>query len=100
MSGGHLCEAEAPTEPTGETAAPYEKLKYNSVGAGLCACPLLLLIIGFFRVGEGLRALPLFTNNDAMRKKTQSDKIIHYILFCLFNNEMHGSVVKILCACA
>ena len=23
VSGGHLCEAEAPTEPTGETAAPY-----------------------------------------------------------------------------
>ena len=23
MSGGHLCEAEAPTEPTGETADPY-----------------------------------------------------------------------------
>ena len=23
MSSGHLCEAEAPTEPTGETADPY-----------------------------------------------------------------------------
>ena len=23
MSGGHLCEAEAPTEPTGETTPPY-----------------------------------------------------------------------------
>ena len=52
MSGGHLCEAEVPTEPTGETAAPYEKLKYNSVGAGLCACPLLLLIIGFFLIAR------------------------------------------------
>ena len=24
VSGGHLCEAEAPTEPAGETASPYE----------------------------------------------------------------------------
>ena len=24
VSGGDLCEAEAPTEPTGETAAPYK----------------------------------------------------------------------------
>ena len=24
VSGGHLCEAEAPTEPTGETTPPYE----------------------------------------------------------------------------
>ena len=23
VSGGHLCEAEAPTEPTGKTADPY-----------------------------------------------------------------------------
>ena len=23
VSGGHLCEAEAPTEPIGETADPY-----------------------------------------------------------------------------
>lgn len=23
VSGGHLCETEAPTEPTGKTAAPY-----------------------------------------------------------------------------
>ena len=26
VSSGHLCEAEAPTEPTGETAAPYDNL--------------------------------------------------------------------------
>ncbi len=24
--GGHLCEAEAPTEPTGETADPYDNI--------------------------------------------------------------------------
>ena len=24
VSGGHLCKAEAPTEPAGETASPYE----------------------------------------------------------------------------
>ena len=26
VSGGHLCEAEAPTEPTGETADPYDNI--------------------------------------------------------------------------
>ena len=26
VSGGHLCEAEAPTKPTGETADPYNKI--------------------------------------------------------------------------
>ena len=26
MSSGHLCEAEAPTEPTGETADPYDNV--------------------------------------------------------------------------
>ena len=26
VSGGHLCEAEAPTEPTGETADPYDNV--------------------------------------------------------------------------
>ena len=37
VSGGHLCEAEAPTEPTGETADPY-KIKY-----------IKTMIDGFFR---------------------------------------------------
>ncbi len=32
VSGGHLCEAEAPTEPTGETTPPYNTL-LNIVGA-------------------------------------------------------------------
>ena len=47
MSGGHLCEAEAPTEATAETSAPPDenetgingfaqyKLYDNSVGRGL-----------------------------------------------------------------
>ena len=26
VSGGHLCAAEAPTEPTGETTPPYENI--------------------------------------------------------------------------
>ncbi len=43
MSGGHLCEAEAPTEPTGETAAPYEKLKYNSVGGRSLRLPVIII---------------------------------------------------------
>ena len=54
MSGGHLCEAEAPTEPTGETADPYKvsiTLLQRMYGEGLCALLPLRIIISF-RQGE------------------------------------------------
>lgn len=53
MSGGHLCETEAPTEPTEKTADPYSCYHYIIVGEGLCALPYIIkkqnMIRGFFR---------------------------------------------------
>ena len=54
MSGGHLCEAEAPTEPTGETAAPYEKLKYNSVGGRSLRLPVIIIDYWIFSHSQAL----------------------------------------------
>ena len=35
VSGGHLCEAEAPTEPTGETMSAGQRVRV-AVGETLC----------------------------------------------------------------
>ena len=53
MSGGHLCEAEAPTEPAGETAARHAAIRFPRVIAKPCKrlrqSVFLLRKYGFFR---------------------------------------------------
>ena len=52
VSGGHLCEAEAPTEPTGETADPYKIITDNRND-----CPSFLFCYEIFNLVDVFQTL-------------------------------------------
>ena len=63
MSGGHLCEAEAPTEATAETAAVVEKLN-DMTGLSMIA-----------DIGNGTVNIIFVSNKRVINTKTYTEKM-------------------------
>ena len=68
VSGGHLCEAEAPTEPTGEIAARCAAIRPLSLRGALAPWQSVLL-------SRGIRILSRFTYGMTKRRRNCRKKL-------------------------